>query len=357
MLSDVYMDPITSLRPSLVSFADYVETHKEVILTRWSHRVAQDNRILSTQVVDSETLLDHVSEILLDLCNFFRERVNIESADVVTKNAAIYGLQRWTHGYSLKDLLLELEKLRKILLIDLMHEYYDSQPGINAQLQRKIEHSACDFFGELIIASVTEYTQANESKLSSYSKFLYEKNNQLNSLNTTLRNREARILELSLTDSLTKVANRRQLETRLHTEIKRSQRYAEPLVIVMLDLDHFKPINDQYGHEVGDHVLKSVATCIHIQLRAIDFIARYGGEEFILLLPNTLMVEAQAFVARIRQSISELVIKPLKSPVTASLGLAQWRNGENAADFMGRADNAMYRAKADGRNCIKIDNE
>lgn len=182
----------------------------------------------------------------------------------------------------------------------MIYEYYDSQPNINIEIQRRIEHAACDFFREFIIGSVIEYTKASESELSSYNKALSEKNDQLKSLNTKLRNKEAKILELSLTDSLTQVANRRQLETRLHTEIKRSQRYAMPLVVVMLDLDDFKSVNDQYGDEVGDRVLKSVATCIQTQLRAIDFIARYGGEEFILLLPNTLMQEAQAFVARIR---------------------------------------------------------
>ena len=339
------------------SFADYIESCKEKILDNWKQRVDHDDRIQSSDMVDTEALLDHLPEILTDFCIFLRQHQNLKPHEVLKNHAAIHGIQRWMHGYSLKDVLLEIEKLRKLIMIDLMRQYINSQPSLSEETQQRIERLGYDFFQELIVGSTIQYTKIKENEISDYNKRLTKKNSQLNQLNVELQVREAEVLRLSLTDPLTQIANRRHIEKQLQTEIKRAQRYNRSLIIVMLDLDHFKTINDRYGHEVGDTVLKSVAYCIKTHIRAIDFIARYGGEEFILLLPDTLISSAQKTVSRIRQSISELKINPIKEPVTASFGMVQWKNGESMSESITRADNAMYRAKTAGRNCVKLDTE
>ena len=155
---------------------------------------------------------------------------------------------------------------------------------------------------------------------------------------------------LMLTDPLTGTGNRRLLMLRLEDEVQRAQRYARPLTAVFLDLDHFKQVNDKHGHDVGDTALVEVATCIKARLRQSDHVARFGGEEFVLLLTETPLDAALPLVEHIRTTISTLHVHGLPGRITASAGLAQWRDGEAGEDLLRRADQALYQAKATGRN-------
>lgn len=160
---------------------------------------------------------------------------------------------------------------------------------------------------------------------------------------------------LMLTDPLTGTGNRRLLMARLEEEVQRAQRYQRPLTAVFLDLDHFKQVNDQHGHAVGDIVLVQVATSLKASLRQSDHVARFGGEEFVLLLTETALDEALALVERMRTAVSALRIPGATEQITVSAGLAQWRNGESGDALLRRADQALYRAKAAGRNCAVAD--
>lgn len=161
--------------------------------------------------------------------------------------------------------------------------------------------------------------------------------------------------ELAMTDALTGMYNRRQFMARLDNEWKRFRRYGRPLSLLMLDIDHFKSINDRYGHDVGDRVIVAVARLCGTQTRDSDVAARIGGEEFAILLPETDLAEAHAVAERLRAAVAELSFESSGGPaaVTASIGAALAdANAADHAELMKRADEALYTAKRGGRNCV-----
>lgn len=163
------------------------------------------------------------------------------------------------------------------------------------------------------------------------------------------------IEHVSVTDDLTGLGNRRRFNEAIASEIARAKRSGLPVAMVMLDIDHFKAVNDFYGHSAGDNVLKEFARLISLELRVTDTSARYGGEEFVLILPATRLDEAGQLAERLRLAFQS--IRPLDSErvVTASFGVAEWRPVETGEQWLLRADTAMYQAKALGRNCVVVD--
>lgn len=161
--------------------------------------------------------------------------------------------------------------------------------------------------------------------------------------------------ELVDTDPLTKLLNRRGFSKRYTEELMRAQRYSDVFSIILIDLDLFKKINDQYGHEAGDRVLVAVAGMLRDDTRESDFCGRFGGEEFILLLPKTSIVEATVYARRLCQHIGEMGIALRdgeKITITASAGVSEWiADDKNEATIL-RADKALYRAKRNGRNQV-----
>lgn len=161
---------------------------------------------------------------------------------------------------------------------------------------------------------------------------------------------------LSITDSLTGIANRRHFEWRLSEEIERARRYKYPLSILMLDLDHFKEVNDNYGHQVGDIVLQQVAQRLKQTLRRTDFLARYGGEEFVVLAPQVPADKSLLLAERLRRTISDspfAVLDNLQLNITVSIGVAVFPDhAQNESELISAADTALYRAKQAGRNKV-----
>lgn len=170
----------------------------------------------------------------------------------------------------------------------------------------------------------------------------------------------ARVHMLSLTDDLTSLPNRRAFLRHLEDEVSRSERYDFPLSVALIDLDHFKAINDNYGHPVGDAVLRNYAKNIFSILRHHDIVARYGGEEFAVMLPNTqagkALMAINKVLFRARKSHFEYHGSSYEMP-TLSAGLTQYRHGEKVDDLLKRADIALYRAKELGRNQVVTDPE
>jgi diguanylate cyclase (GGDEF)-like protein len=163
---------------------------------------------------------------------------------------------------------------------------------------------------------------------------------------------------LATTDSLTGLPNRRQFRERAELEFAKCQRYGVPLSIALLDVDHFKRINDSHGHGCGDTVLREIARACSQAVRSVDLVARYGGEEFVVLLPHTDLRDAAQTVERIRSLIADLKISGSTHGVlnvTASAGVAGWRcEHETLAELIDAADAALYRAKRNGRNRVEI---
>jgi diguanylate cyclase (GGDEF)-like protein len=165
----------------------------------------------------------------------------------------------------------------------------------------------------------------------------------------------------SLTDALTGLFNRRSMEQLLEREVALSERHGHALSIVMIDLDHFKEINDTHGHAAGDHMLKSFADCVRITLRKTDLAFRYGGDEFAIALPQTPLFQAQQVVQKLRQAFLSVdfshAIANLENNPTLSIGVAERNKAGNILtlpSLLAAADAALYSAKASNRNCIKV---
>ena len=165
---------------------------------------------------------------------------------------------------------------------------------------------------------------------------------------------EAELHRLATTDALTGLLNRRAFLDRLGSDIARSLRYGRPLTLAMVDLDHFKRINDRFGHGVGDEVLVAFAGVCRTALRDADVVGRLGGEEFAVLLPETAIRRAASTAERLREAVEALRIPADGGPVapTASIGLAMLGPGDDASRLMARADHALYAAKEQGRNRV-----
>jgi two-component system cell cycle response regulator len=165
-------------------------------------------------------------------------------------------------------------------------------------------------------------------------------------------------IEMAITDALTGLHNRRYMESHLETLAEQAHLRGKPLTLMMLDLDFFKSINDTYGHESGDDVLREFATRIRKSIRGIDLACRYGGEEFVVVMPEADAGIAAVVGERLRRAVASepfLVDRGAKrADVTISIGVATLECGESVADLLKRSDQALYRAKRDGRNRVVL---
>jgi diguanylate cyclase len=167
---------------------------------------------------------------------------------------------------------------------------------------------------------------------------------------------EQKLVEMNMRDGLTGTYNRGFMESKLNEEYFRHKRYSRPFSIIMFDIDHFKKVNDLYGHQCGDFILKSLSSRISASIRNIDFLFRYGGEEFCCMLPETNLEGAELVAERFRKAIMDMennfngsVIR-----ITISLGVAELRNDtESPNAMMQQADEALYQAKRGGRNRVE----
>jgi diguanylate cyclase (GGDEF)-like protein len=163
--------------------------------------------------------------------------------------------------------------------------------------------------------------------------------------------------ELSLTDALTKIANRRHFNLVLDSEIKKAKGYSRPLSLAMIDLDDFKVFNDNFGHVTGDRLLTLIADTLKNNLRDTDFVARYGGEEFVIIFPETSQPLALKVSERLRQAVAQRPLrikKRGKKKMTISIGIATYPNhAENKIELVNTADRALYRAKKLGKNRVE----
>jgi diguanylate cyclase (GGDEF)-like protein len=182
---------------------------------------------------------------------------------------------------------------------------------------------------------------------SSMREALYKRGNEL-------KKAQARIEELAQVDELTALLNRRYIMKSLNEEMARAQRTGVACSVAIIDLDFFKSINDQFGHPVGDEVLRTFAATLFANLRSIDKLGRYGGEEFLLILPDTAKDQAVRTLDRLRSIVSEMDWSEIlgSTNLTMSAGICSVRQEDSADDILVRADAALYRAKDAGRNRV-----
>jgi len=183
-------------------------------------------------------------------------------------------------------------------------------------------------------------------------KSLRKKAEELEKRNAELQEKIAQIEHISNTDSLTQIANRKRFEEVLIQERSRANRYRHPLSLAIFDIDHFKKINDRYGHKVGDGVLQNLTKMISDNIRDIDFFARWGGEEFVLIFPDVTLDGAMQAANKLRQLVSEQEMMPGLT-ITCSFGVTEYQPGDSIEHVFARIDNALYMAKNAGRNRVE----
>ena len=172
-----------------------------------------------------------------------------------------------------------------------------------------------------------------------------------------LRETVTSAVELAIIDPLTNLYNRRYLDAHLRLLIARAAATSKPVCVLLFDIDHFKDINDSYGHDAGDAVLRDFSDRLRRGVRGIDLVARYGGEEFLVVMPETDASFAATIAERLRQEVEKMAFTAtsdeISFPVTVSIGLAEWRGqGDGAEALIRRADQALYAAKRAGRNRV-----
>ncbi len=164
-------------------------------------------------------------------------------------------------------------------------------------------------------------------------------------------------VEAASRDPLTGIGNRSAMNSTLERELDLARRHSTPLTLLTLDIDHFKQVNDTYGHSIGDCVIKAVAEAAVLTIRRSDMIFRFGGEEFVILLSNTSTGGASLLAERLRKQIAEttIVCDGKSISATASIGIASLQPDDSAESLFCRADTALYKAKSAGRNCCRLE--
>ena len=343
--------------------------------------------IFCLQLIESLQLPEEFSEEVISLRNKIVKGIGLKESTILLKQIA--------------DLITstrsKVEK-EKQELQDFLHQLTDRLKDIDkhiagAETKSKESYSSSKNFGDEVEVqmkgletSVQDASELNQLKQSVQTRLdairnhilTYQKDeekshrellNELAETNSRLRETEveANLLRTRLTeehaqaihDALTGIYNRLAYEERIEQEFNRWKRYKKPLVLIVLDVDHFKKINDTYGHSAGDKALKLIAQTLQKNLRETDFLARYGGEEFVILMPETDIESAMGVANKLRETIEAVKFNYQEKAVniTVSCGASQFQKGDKPETVFHRADTSLYHAKQNGRNqCYTQDN-
>ncbi len=264
---------------------------------------------------------------------------------------------------SLLQTTLEIEPLFDLFFGQLQHllklnscHYSFAENNIDIELGQTAPHSTdytinkqSLYLGNIIFTRQQRFTEPELSQIESLIGIL------IHPLHNALRYKEA--LHQAMSDPLTGLGNRGALEQAFNHQLQMAQRYDQHFSLLMIDLDHFKSINDTYGHTMGDKVLREVAKSIQATTRQTDLAYRYGGEEFMVILNKSQSMGAHIISERIRENISRLEIETDDGKIiklTTSIGGSSTQENVTPRDLMKQADKALYQAKNNGRNCVEF---
>ncbi|MGF2734701.1 diguanylate cyclase [Marinobacter sp. DUT-1] len=219
--------------------------------------------------------------------------------------------------------------------------WLESMEG-NSEAWKRVERLAAVDLAEdmALLASISEITRLNEL---------------LKAEQTALAQANAQLSHAASHDSLTGLWNRYRTEYELDRELAKARRHGLPFSVLLLDVDHFKNINDSWGHAAGDEVLREVVRKVTVVLRQEDHLGRWGGEEFVILATGAGRGDGVALAERVREAVAEVTVPGVEAEITASIGVATWRPEDKRKSIIQRADRAMYAAKNDGRNRVETD--
>jgi diguanylate cyclase len=254
---------------------------------------------------------------------------------------------------------LSAQRAAEVELSDAVREGVDRiQASVSSateleQLKREVQERI-DGIGEAM-RSFQDQAQQRSGELGETLEALVQRVRQMEAQSQDAERRLAEQRRLALSDALTGLPNREAYRERLATELERCRRFGRPLSLAVCDIDHFKSVNDRYGHLGGDRVLMRIAGLLREQLREVDFVARFGGEEFVMLLPETNLEQAVTALDKVREAIAacEVAFHDQAISITASFGVAPYPPDAEEQRVFEAADQALYRAKAGGRNRIE----
>ncbi len=242
-------------------------------------------------------------------------------------------------GLRLCSQVRSLNRIRHLPILTII------DPGENARLLRGLEMGINDYLMRPIEKNEMLARVRTQIKRKQYSDYL--------------ENRIEEKVEMAITDALTGLYNRHYMERHMQALITQAAQTEKPLSLLVTDIDYFKSINDTYGHDAGDRVLKEFGARIKEDARSMDLICRFGGEEFVIVMPDTNRAKAYSVAERLRKSIAEKpfeVEEGVEVEITASMGISTLESGDdNAKLLFKRADKAVYQAKRDGRNRVVAD--
>lgn len=254
-------------------------------------------------------------------------------------------------------------KLPDIVLLDVMMPTLDGY-----KLARMLKQEATGFVPVILITALGDIDSKRRGMAAGADDFLTKPVGQveleirlgsmlrIKQLTDEIRDANTKLAEIAVTDTLTGICNRRALYEQLEREFERSKRHGHPFSVFLMDIDHFKLVNDTYGHGVGDRVLVSVASALTETIRSTDSVGRYGGEEFLVVAPETSAAQARILGERLRCHVAQVTdAEPDAPEVTVSIGIASSDvvHANRYDEMIEMADNALYEAKDAGRNrCI-----
>ncbi|MCF6266809.1 MAG: diguanylate cyclase [Desulfuromusa sp.] len=262
--------------------------------------------------------------------------------DYFRRQAIVYGFDMDSYLQTLERVPVVSQK-RIDYLMKFFVRFFDLLTRIGSENQQRRQ-------AELEIQEAKEQLENRVAeRTSELNRALLEVGDLAAQLNESLQQVEL----LAVTDTLTETYNRRKFDETILHEHQRAEHGKIPFSVIMLDIDHFKRVNDEFGHSTGDQVLKHLSRLIRGLVRQGDLLIRWGGEEFLILLPGTLISEAGPFAERIRLEVEQEQFAEDGS-ITISLGVAQLREGDSTDTLLKRVDDALYRAKQEGRNRVVL---
>jgi diguanylate cyclase (GGDEF)-like protein len=229
--------------------------------------------------------------------------------------------------------------MRSLVIVILLLFSFISRKILRDEMRAKLE--------------LEDYKTELENKVEERTREIHIRNEELLKEIVIRKKVEEELQQLAITDPLTGIYNRRMFHQLLEGEIERDRRYRSGLGLILCDLDHFKIINDNFGHDVGDKVLQVFAANTRKHLRDSDILARWGGEEFIILIPQT-NLEKTLVIAEKLQSETEIITLPPVGCFTCSFGVTFFCDDDTVESFIKRADDALYLAKRNGRNRVEM---
>lgn len=343
-----------SLAGELEGFNDFLETRFK------EYEVLQEITQIIVGILDLRELLSTVLKLASRVLNADRGFILLYDAtrndlrSMVTRHFERQDGQALDHDFNFSQTIARscFEKREPVIIDDaLQHEQFASSHSIVASSIRSV---VClplikgqDVSGVLYLDNLSTPGCFSTHQLSFLKAFAAQ---------TALALDNARLYTQAVTDGLTQLYNRKFVDERIAEEMVRSHRYGRDCSVILLDVDHFKQVNDTYGHHAGDVVLQRLANCLQEQARSSDIVARYGGEEFIMLLTETDDKGARIFADRLRKAVEALDIQAdaQKISITISCGISTYRRDfrSSVKAFVNEADQGLYRAKQTGRNRV-----